>query len=233
MTQHRDRATPPDSEVQMTIDTPEYEPPDLTSLSFADNFVAEDEVLAEARDQGLAMGCIPMGPGSGAMLRFVASAINARHVVEIGTGAGISSLWLLRGMPQNSVLTSIDIEADHQRSARETFLRDGITAGRFRLITGRAMEVLPRLTDDAYDLVLVDTDPDEYSLYLEQALRLLRPGGVIVLNNSLFGGKIAQPAERDEATVALRELVQHIQESKHLVPVLVPSGAGLLMAVVR
>ena len=217
----------------MSIETPDYQPPDTTSLGFADNFITEDDVLVVARDQGLALGCTPMGPGSGAMLRFVASALNARHVVEIGTGAGVSSLWLLRGMPQNSVLTSIDIEADHQRSARETFERDNIAPGRFRLITGRALEVLPRLTDDAYDLVFVDSDPDEYGLYLEQALRLLRPGGVIVFNNALFGGKIAQPAERDDATVALRELVQHIQESKHLVPVLVPSGTGLLMAVVR
>jgi predicted O-methyltransferase YrrM len=99
------------------------------------------------------------------------------------------------------------------------------------LIAGRALEVLPRLTDGAYDLVLVDADKSEYSLYFEQALRLLRPGGVVIFDNALWHDRVADPAQRDEATVALRDLVTMVRGHEGLTPVLVPVGDGLLMAV--
>ena len=87
--------------------------------------------------------------------------------------------------------------------------------------------MLPRLTDGAYDLVLVDADKSEYSLYFEQALRLLRPGGVIAFDNALWGDRVADPAQRDTATVALRDLVTMVRGHEGLTPVLVPSGDGL------
>lgn len=217
----------------MTVEIPEYQPPDSASLAFADSFAPEDDVLTNARVRGLTLGCDPIAPGSGAMLRFTASSLNAKHVVEVGTGAGVSSLWLLRGMADDAILTSIDLEVDHQRAAREALDEADIAPGRYRLIAGRALEVLPRLTDEAYDLILVDSDVVEYGLYLEQALRLLRPGGVIAFNGVFLDGNIADAAKRDETTAALRELLQHIRESKRLAPVLVPSGSGLLLTSVR
>ncbi len=148
--------------------------PNADSFAYADGFAAEDEVLTTAREKAAELGCVPISGGSGALLRFVARAISAAHVVEIGTGAGVSTLWLLRGMTDDGVITSIDIELEHQRVARETLAAAEIAQGRYRLIAGRALDVLPRLTDGAYDMVLVDADKSEYTLYFEQALRLLR-----------------------------------------------------------
>lgn len=207
--------------------------PNADSFAFSDSYVIEDEVLVAAREKAAELGCVPVSAGSGALLRFVARAISARHVVEIGTGAGISTLWLLRGMADDGVLTSIDIELEHQRAARETLSAADVPQGRYRLIAGRALEVLPRLTDGAYDLVLVDADKSEYSLYFEQALRLLRPGGVIAFDNALWHDRIADPAQRDAETVALRDLVTMVRAHEGLTPVMVPSGDGLLLAVVN
>ena len=99
-----------------------------------------------------------MTPLTGSVLRFLAAALNARAVVEIGTGCGTSGIWLLRGMRAGSVLTSVDTEPEHHRLARSVFVAAGFGSSRYRLITGRALEVLPRLADNAYDLVFCDAD---------------------------------------------------------------------------
>ena len=83
--------------------------------------MAEDEILAAARSRAEEVGVTPIGSGAGAALRFLASVLDARAVVEIGTGTGVSGLWLLRGMRSDGVLTTVDIEAEHQRLARESF----------------------------------------------------------------------------------------------------------------
>ncbi|HET8970253.1 MAG TPA: O-methyltransferase [Candidatus Nanopelagicales bacterium] len=201
------------------------------SLQYAADLVPEDELLTQARARGEQLGCSPVGPGTGAALRLLAAAIGAAAVVEIGTGAGVSGLWLLRGMRPDGVLTSIDVEAEHQRYARETFLAEGIAPSRLRLITGRALEVLPRFTDAAYDLVLIDAAKDEYAEYLEQALRLLRPGGVLAVDNALWHDRTADPAHRDPQTVAIRGAIRAVAEDERLVAALLPVGDGLLTAV--
>jgi predicted O-methyltransferase YrrM len=172
----------------------------------------------------------PIGPGGGAALRFLASVLDARAVVEIGTGTGVSGLWMLRGMRPDGVLTSVDTEAEHQRLAKETFTEAGIPSQRARLIPGAALDVLPRLTDGHYDIVFADGDKQEYPEYLAESLRLLRPGGVIVFDNALWHDRVADPAQRDPDTTAIRELCRVVNEHESLVPVLLPVGDGLLMA---
>ena len=187
-------------------------------------------MLAGARTRAEEVGVVPIHSGGGAALRFLASVLEARAVVEIGTGTGVSGLWLLRGMRPDGVLTSVDIEAEHQRLARETFTEAGVPAQRARLIAGAALEVLPRLTDGHYDLVFCDGDKQEYPDYLAEALRLLRPGGVVAFDNALWHDKVADPAQRDPQTVAVRELGAAVREDDTLVPVLLPVGDGLLVA---
>jgi predicted O-methyltransferase YrrM len=179
------------------------------------------------------VGAVPVGPGAGAMLRFLAAALGAHSVVEVGTGAGVSGVWLLRGMAPDGVLTTIDAEAEHQRLARQTFTDAGIPSNRTRLITGRAMDVLPRLTDGGYDLVFCDAAKGEYSDYLAEALRLLRPGGIVAFDNALWHGRVADPSSRDAETVAVRELGRRVRDDEQLVPVLVAAGDGVLAAVKR
>lgn len=190
-------------------------------------------MLTAARQRGAEVGAPPVGPGGGAMLRFLAAAVGARAVVEVGTGAGVSGVWLLRGMATDGVLTTIDVEAEHQRLARQTFTEAGVPANRTRLITGQAMDVLPRLTDGAYDLVFCDAAKSEYGDYLGEALRLLRPGGVVAFDNALWHGKVADPGSRDPETVAIRELGRRVRDDEQLVPVLLAAGDGLLAAVKR
>ena len=190
-------------------------------------------MLATARAKGTELGCVPVLPGGGAALAVLAAAIGARAVVEIGTGAGVGSVWLLRGMRPDGVLTTIDVEPEHHRAARETFAEAGVASNRVRLISGRALDVLPRLTDGAYDLVLLDADKVEYGAYLEQALRLLRPGGVLAVDNALWHDRVADPAQRDEATTAVREMGKAVRDHEDLIPAMLPCGDGLLLAVKR
>ena len=143
---------------------------------------------------------VAIGPGGGAALRFLASVLEARAVVEVGTGTGVSGLWLLRGMRSDGVLTTVDIEAEHQRLARETFNEAGIPTQRARTIAGAALDVLPRLTDGHYDIVFVDGDKAEYAACLREALRLLRPGGVLAFDNALWHDRVADPSVRDDET---------------------------------
>ncbi len=192
--------------------------------------MAEDDVLAAARARADEVGVSPIGAGGGAALQFLAAVLEARAVVEIGTGTGVSGLWLLRGMRPDGVLTTVDIEAEHQRLAKETFAEAGIPVQRARTISGAALDVLPRLTDGHYDLVFCDGDKREYSAYLKEALRLLRPGGVVAFDNALWHDRVADPAQRDEETVAIRDLGKEVAEHDSLVPVLLPVGDGLLLA---
>ncbi len=195
-----------------------------------DSFVTEDEALAAARERGQELGCLPVGPGSGAALRFLAGALAARAVVELGTGAGSSGLCLLRGMASNGVLTSIDIEPEHQRVARQAFTEAGFPPSRYRLIMGQALDVLPRLTDGGYDLVFVDAAGPEYPRYLEAGVRLLRPGGVIAFHNALAHCRGDDPVPRDPSAAALRAVGIMMREDDNLLPLLLPLGDGLLLA---
>ncbi len=197
---------------------------------YVESLPTEDEVLTTARERGRQLGCTPIGPGGAAALRFLAGALAARAVVEVGTGAGTSGLCLLRGMVPDGVLTSIDVEPEHQRAARQAFTDAGFRASRYRLIMGQALEVLPRLADGAYDLVFIDAAKTEYPRYLEFGVRLLRPGGVIAFDNALWGGRVADPAFRDPASAALREVVNMVHADASLVPLLLPVGDGLLLA---
>ncbi len=203
------------------------------SWAYSEQFVPEDDVLLAARAKAEELGCTPIMPGAGAALRLLAAAVGARAVVEVGTGTGVSGAWLLRGMRPEGVLTSVDIEPEHQRAARETFTEAGFPANRFRLISGSALDVLPRLTDGVYDLVFCDGDKMEYADYLDQALRLLRPGGVVVFDNALWHDRVADPAQRDGVTVTIRELGRTMRDDERLLPALLPVGDGLLTAVRR
>jgi predicted O-methyltransferase YrrM len=204
-----------------------------SSWEYSETFVPEDDVLADARARADEVGCVPIMPGGGAALRLLAALLDARSVVEIGTGTGVSGVWLLRGMRADGVLTSVDVEAENQRHAREVFAAEGVAPARARLITGRALEVLPRLADAAYDLVLADGAKDEYPDYVEEAARLLRPGGVLVIDNSLWHDKVADPAQRDPDTIAIRGTLQALREDERFLVALLPVGDGLLTAVRR
>ena len=203
------------------------------SWAYSAEFNTETEVVEKARVRSEELGCLPVMPGAGAVLRLLAAAAGAKAVVEIGTGAGVSGLWLLFGMPSDGILTTIDVEAEHQRAAKQAYAAAGIAPQRTRVITGRALDVLPRLTDAAYDMVVIDADKMEYPQYVEQALRLLRTGGVLALDNMLWHDNVADPAARDETTTTLRDLGKALRDNDSLLTALLPIGDGILAAVKR
>jgi predicted O-methyltransferase YrrM len=202
----------------------------VAAWSHAEDFVAASEHIDEARRRGEELGAESVGNGVGSVLQMLAAAIGAKAVMEIGTGAGASGLWLLGGMPADGILTTIDLDTEHQRAAREAFAAAGIAHQRTRVIAGRALEVLPRMTDAAYDLVVVDADKQEYPDYLAQATRLLRPGGTLVMT---WSDKESDPANRDAETRTLRDVGRSIRDHDHYAVSLLPVGEGLLVAVKR
>ncbi|MBA4858175.1 O-methyltransferase [Nocardia farcinica] len=200
------------------------------NLAYVEESVVEDEILVSARERATELGAAPVPPSVGALLSMYAQLLGARAVVEVGTGAGISGLWLLDGMREDGTLTTIDSEPEHQRAAKEAFRAADIPPARTRLINGRALDVLPRLADGAYDLVFVDAAPLEHPEYVAQGVRLLREGGAIILHNALLGGRVPDPTQRDAVTQAVRSATRAIAEDPRLTCVLIPVGDGLLCA---
>ena len=203
------------------------------SWTYAEEFVPESETADAARRRGIQLGATPVGTAAGATLRVLAAMLNARAVVEVGTGAGTSGLWLLEGMDPEGVLTTIDPEPENQRAAKEAYAAAGIAHQRTRVISGRALDVLPRMTDGAYDMVHIDADKAGYPAYAEHGIRLLRPGGVLAMDNMLWHDRVADPAARDETTTTLRDLGKTLRADERLIPALLPVSDGLFVAVRR
>ncbi|MDO4258287.1 MAG: O-methyltransferase [Actinomycetaceae bacterium] len=203
------------------------------SWVYAEDFVPERDVVATARAAAIDLGADPVSPGIGATLRMVAAVSGAKAVLELGTGAGVSGLWLLDGMPSDGVLTTIDNEVEFQKHARRAFLSAGVSSQRTRLIAGRALDVLPRMAARGYDLMVIDADVSEAPEYLDHAVRILRPGGVLVFVHALWHDQVADPARRDPKTVVVREVVRYFASSEEFIPSLLPIGDGVVIAVKR
>lgn len=200
---------------------------------YAEDYVPESEVIVAARGVAVDLGADPVSSGVGAALRMLAAVAGARAVLEIGTGAGVSGLWLLGGMSPEGVLTTIDHEVEFQKHARKAFLAAGISSQRTRLIAGRALDVLPRMAARGYDMVVIDGDVSETPDYLDHALRVLRPGGVAVVVHALWHDRVADPAQRDADTVVMREVGRVLASSEEFLPALLGVGDGLIAAVRR
>jgi predicted O-methyltransferase YrrM len=197
------------------------------SWKFAEEFVVESELIASARAHSLEHGVDPVSPAQGAQLAVLAAATNAKSIIEIGTGFGVSGLWMLTGAPA-AALTSIDLEVEFQQAAKRAFADFGIPANRARLIAGRALEVLPRMNEASYDLVLVDADAGPIIEYVEHALRLVRVGGTVLVPHALWRGRVADPAQRDDTVTDFRTLLKETAESPAVLSALSLAGDGLL-----
>jgi predicted O-methyltransferase YrrM len=203
----------------------------ITPHSYAESFIAEDAVKTAARARGLELGVIDVTQGTGAYLRHLAHQLSAQSVVEIGTGSGVGALWLLEGMMSSGTLTSIDDEMEHTNIAKMALTDADIAQPRFRLITNSVMDVMTKLTDRAYDLVVFRHNPEDLSFAISEAHRVLRSGGVFVIDNFFGGSKVQDPAQRDPKTIALREAGKSIKaDTEAWVTTLIPTGDGLLLA---
>jgi predicted O-methyltransferase YrrM len=201
----------------------------ISSWKYTEEFHKEPEVIARARARAEEMGIESITPSVGATLAVLVASMNAKAIVEVGTGAGVSGLWLQSGN-STSVLATIDPEIQHQDLAKIAFDQAGIASTRLRMINGRSSEVLENLADEAYDLVLLDGDIDSLLSQVKESLRLLRPGGVLVIPHALWRDRVPDQVLRDEITEEFRTVLQFINNNELFVATLSTMGDGLLMA---
>ncbi len=200
-------------------------------MTFSDQWQNESDEIRQARTRAQSIGATVSSPTAASVLTVLAASVGARAAVEIGAGAGISGLHLLNGMADDAVLTTIDSDSANQAAAKETFAAAGVESTRARQITGDPAEVLPRLADGAYDIVVINSIADDPAAQLEQAQRVLREGGVLVVSGFLGdNGQVADLAARDPRTMALRELGSSVKDNENLRVVLLPIDSGVLVA---
>jgi predicted O-methyltransferase YrrM len=198
--------------------------------AFANNYIPETEIMQRARQRGVEIGAYETTPAVGSLLRYLTHLVGASSIVEVGTGSGVSGLWIIPSMIDKGLFTSIDDEVENARLAKQAFDEAGIASSRYRLITGNSTEIVGKLADSLYDIFILRKSRDIFE-NVENAHRSLRPGGVIVIDRALMGGKVADPTQRDEATVAYRDVIKVIREARDLwMPMLLPVGDGVLVA---
>ncbi|MEY3710632.1 MAG: hypothetical protein RLZZ99_453 [Actinomycetota bacterium] len=197
---------------------------------FANSYLMESEITQRARHRGVEIGTYDSTPAVGALLRYLTHLIGATSIVEVGTGAGVSGLWILPVMSEKGLFTSIDDEVENAKLAKQAFDEAGISSARFRLITGNSSEIVGKLADSLYDIFILRKSRDIFE-NVENAHRALRPGGVLVIDRALMGGKVADPTQRDEESVSYRDVIKVIREAREeWLPMLLPVGDGVLVA---
>jgi predicted O-methyltransferase YrrM len=201
----------------------------ISSWKYTEEFINESEPITRARMRAEELGIECITASVGSHLAVLASATGAKAIVEAGTGTGVSGLWLLAGAP-NAVLASIDVEPEHQAAAKVAFAEAKIPLARTRVISGRAIDVMSNMADAAYDLVFLDADRDTLEEQLREAVRLLRPGGVVAIAHALWRDRVPDPAMRDEATSIYRDVLRFFKTHETFVSALSPVGDGLLIA---
>jgi len=197
--------------------------------AFAESYVREDIFMQQARSHGGELGLEDPTAAVGGLLKFVVTTLNAKSIVEIGTGSGVSGLWVFASASKDAVLTSIDVEREHAAIARAAFEESGISPQRFRLISGVVLEVVNKLADENYDLVIIRPAADLMDL-IAQAHRLLRVGGILFIDQALSGGKVADPTQRDFESVSRRDGIRAVKEDARWSSTLLPVGGGVLLA---
>ncbi len=206
---------------------------DEATARYVQGFLAdEDEPLRAARARSEEADIPAVSHETGALLRFLAHAVGARNVAEVGSGGGYSGLWLLGGMQARGHLTTIEIEPDNQALAQRAYAEAGVS-DRVRAILGAGLSVLPKLADRAYDVVFLDAVKSEYPDYLEHARRLLRPGGLLLADNVLWHGKVADAKVGDADTEGVRAFNDAVRDDPALHPQMFTTGDGLLAAVYK
>jgi len=197
--------------------------------AFSENFAHEDYFMQQARANGEEVGASDPTPGVGNFLKFAVQITKAKSVVEIGTGSGVGGLWLLSGMPSDGVLTTIDSEREHSKIARNIFEEADIASTRYRIITGKLIEVVGKLADSSYELVIIRPALDLFDM-VQESYRLLKPSGLLVIDQALSGGKVADPTQRDPESIARRDGIKVIKEDERWAASVLPIGAGVLVA---
>jgi predicted O-methyltransferase YrrM len=171
--------------------------------------VGDDPALSAALQDSNAAGLpnIAVSFQQGKFLSLLAGAIQARRILEIGTLGGFSTIWLARGAGPEGRVVTLEYEPKHAEVARANLERAGV-GDRVQIKIGAALETLPTVTEGPFDLVFIDADKDNYVGYLQWAIRLARPGAIIVADNVIREGRVLTAPSGDAAASAVRETLQ-------------------------
>jgi predicted O-methyltransferase YrrM len=197
-------------------------------------FAREDELLISLREEADRSGLPPISISSdeGRLLQVLLRAVGAKRVLEVGTLGGYSAIWMARALPADGELLSIELEPDHAAFAARYIARAGF-GERVKIRVGRALDVLPSLDGEVFDAVFLDADKEPLPTYLDWALRLVRPGGLIMADNALWGGKVIDPNIDDDATRAVREFNRRFATEPRLTGIVVPTHDGVAVGIVN
>lgn len=195
----------------------------------------EPEVLRQLREETAShpYGGMQIAPEQGQFMAMLVDLIGARRVLEIGVFTGYSSTRMALALPPEGRLMALDLSVEYTEIARRYWQLAGV-ADKIELRLGPALASLDRLIEDgasgSFDLAFIDADKGHYDAYYERSLRLLRPGGLLLIDNVLWGGKVADPAVDDADTQAIRALNQKIHADDRVTAVLLPVADGLTVA---
>ena len=197
------------------------------SWRFVEERVSEDVDIERARHASLEHGIDPITASAGQYIATIATGLDATTIMEIGTGLGVGTIWLAHACPGAHV-TSIDSEMDHHVSVRELLNAAEIPASRVRLITEKALDVLPKMNESSYDLVVIDADYQNVQAYVDHGISLVKPRGSVIVAGVLGDDLVADPAKRDDKTSAYRWLLQALEDRNDVVHTLNLIGDGLV-----
>ncbi|CDM64892.1 O-methyltransferase [Pyrinomonas methylaliphatogenes] len=193
---------------------------------YLETLLPASEALLREMEEYAAVNRVPIADREVALfLDITARAIGARRALEIGMAIGYSTIFLARATGEGG--TVITIETKDEMIARATdYLERAGVRDRVLIERGRALDVLPQLEAGSFDLVFIDAAKREYGDYLDQSLRLLRPGGVVIVDNLLWKGQVAKDFQ-DEETQALRDFNRRFVSDERLRAIVIPLGDGL------
>ena len=197
--------------------------------AFAEGFAHEDYFMQLARKNGVEVGATDPTPAVGNFLKFAVQLTGAKSVVEIGTNSGVSGLWVLQGLPNDGVLTTIDAEREHSKIARTVFEEADIPSTKYRIITGNLIDVVGKLADNSYELIITRDAMDLFEI-VQESFRLLKSGGLLIIDQALSNGKVADSTQRDPESIARRDAIKVIKEDARWSSSVIPIGAGILVA---
>lgn len=208
--------------------------PDRAGDYIAGLFSAEDELLASLREEADRTGLPPIAISAdeGRLLQVLLTSIGARRVLEVGTLGGYSAICMARALPNNGKVLSIEIDPKHADFARKYVERADLS-DRIEVQVGRALDVLPALDGQRFDAMFLDADKEPLPTYFDWALRLVRPGGLIIGDNALWGGRVYETSENDAKTRAVREFNRRMATDPRVLGIIVPTHDGVAVAIVR
>lgn len=197
-------------------------------------FAPEDAVLLALREEADRAGLPPIAisPDTGRLLQVLMRAVGARRVLEVGTLGGCSAIWMARALPEDGRIVTLESVEAHAAFARVHLARAGV-ADRVEVRVGQALQALPALDGERFDLVFLDADKEPLPTYLEWALRLVRPGGAIVADNALWGGRVVDSRSVDGATLGVREFNRRFATDPRITGIVVPTHDGVAVGIVN